>query len=162
MPQLKIDKDLIRSLAELLDETGLTDIEIADGDKQIRVSKTVNAYVASPAGENNESNNSVTSSISDEISEHSSEQKGNASQKATRQHGAITSPLVGTAYRSPEPGEAPFITEGDTVTEGQTLLIVEAMKTMNPIKAPHGGQVSQILVENGAPVEFGELLVIID
>ena len=74
----------------------------------------------------------------------------------------IKSPIVGTAYLSPEPGAKPFVSIGKKIKKGETLLIVEAMKTMNPIKAPHGGQVSQILVENGAPVEFGELLVIID
>ncbi len=76
--------------------------------------------------------------------------------------GAVTSPMVGTAYLAPEPDARPFVQTGDTVAEGQTLLIVEAMKMMNPIPAPRGGKVAQVLVSNGAPVEYGEVLVIID
>ena len=81
---------------------------------------------------------------------------------SARHHGAVTSPMVGTVYLSPEPGAAPFIKQGDSVSEGQTLMLIEAMKTFNPVKAPRGGKVTKILVENSSPVEYGEPLLILE
>ncbi|MFN3233354.1 MAG: acetyl-CoA carboxylase biotin carboxyl carrier protein [Alphaproteobacteria bacterium] len=147
MAKLTIDKDLIRELADLLDETGLTEIEIEDDDMRIRVGRggvAAAPVVAAPA---------PAVSISSEPT----------AEADVRAHpGAVTSPMVGTVYLAPEPGKPVFVKVGDSVAEGQTLLIIEAMKTMNPVEAPRAGIVKQILVENEKPVEFGEPLLIIE
>lgn len=153
----KIDNDLIRELAALLDETGLSEIEWEAEGQRVRVAKhgaaapvaQAPAPATAPAPEPRPAPPAAAAPPAPATD--------NASHP-----GAVTSPMVGTAYLSPEPDAKPFVQTGDTVTEGQTLLIVEAMKMMNPIPAPRGGKVTQVLVGNGAPVEYGEVLVIID
>ncbi|MGB2018747.1 MAG: acetyl-CoA carboxylase biotin carboxyl carrier protein [Parvibaculales bacterium] len=143
----------IKELAELLSETGLTEIEVETGDMRIKVARqgtAVSAVVpqvaAAPA-----------------TAEAAPEPKEAAPAPAPADHpGGVKSPMVGTAYLAPEPGSANFVKVGDTVSEGQTILIVEAMKTMNPIGAPKSGKVTQILVSNEQPVEFNEVLMIIE
>jgi acetyl-CoA carboxylase biotin carboxyl carrier protein len=144
------NEDLIRSLANLLDETGLTEIEIEENNLRVRVARTiVTAAHAVPLPSPSPAATGVA-------------QQGGASPNLENHPGVVTSPMVGTAYRSPEPGAPPFVEVGSVVREGQTLLIVEAMKTMNQIAAPRGGTVKRILVENGQPVEYGEPLMIIE
>ena len=143
----------IKELAELLKETDLSEIEIESGDLRIRVARqasVVNAVVpsAAPAPAAPEAAPAATAEA--------------AATPAAEHPGAVKSPMVGTAYLSPEPSAAHFVKVGDTVSEGQTLLIVEAMKTMNPITAPASGKVTQIIVNNEQPVEFGEVLMIIE
>ena len=150
MATFDIDGDLVRKLAGLLDETGLTEIEFAEGEKRIRVTKGGTApafYTQAPAGAA-PAPAAVTSPP--------------AALGVSSHPGALTSPMVGTAYISSEPGGPPFVRVGDTVKAGQTVLIIEAMKVMNPIKAPKAGMVSQILVEDAQPVEFGEILMTIE
>jgi acetyl-CoA carboxylase biotin carboxyl carrier protein len=149
---MKIDSKAIRELADLLEETGLTEIEVAEGDRVIRVGKVGTAYAPPPAPANMPSDPTVP-------------QKPNlqAPPPVAKAHpGAISSPMVGTAYLTPEPSAPPFVKRGDNVKAGDTLLIIEAMKVMNPIKAEKAGTVSQILIENGQPVEFGEVLMVIE
>ena len=139
-------EDLIRSLAELLNETGLSEIEIEENNVRVRVARTLTMPThlvhAGPATAGVSSTNSAVS-----LENHP---------------GVVTSPMVGTAYRAPEPGAPFFVEVGSVVREGATLLIVEAMKTMNQISAPRGGTVKRVLVENGQPVEYGEPLMIIE
>jgi acetyl-CoA carboxylase biotin carboxyl carrier protein len=150
MATFDIDGDLVRKLAGLLDETGLTEIEFAEGEKRIRVTKGGNApafYAQAPVGTAPAPAAAISPPAALGVSSHP---------------GALTSPMVGTAYVSSEPGGPPFVRVGDTVKAGQTVLIIEAMKVMNPIKAPKAGMVSQILVEDAQPVEFGEVLMTIE
>jgi len=152
MATFDIDGDLVRKLAGLLDETGLTEIEFAEGEKRIRVTKGGSPpafYAQAPASAAPPAPAAITTSPP-------------AALGVSSHAGALTSPMVGTAYVSSEPGGAPFVRVGDTVKAGQTVLIIEAMKVMNPIKAPKAGTVSQILVSDGQPVEFGEVLMIIE
>ncbi len=150
----KVDSNLIRELAALLDETGLSEIEWEHEGQRVRVAKhggaapvaQAPAPAAAPVTENPPAPSPAPAPVVDDASH----------------PGAVTSPMVGTAYLSPEPDAKPFVQAGDTVAEGQTLLIVEAMKMMNPIAAPRSGKIAQVLVSNGAPVEYGEVLVIID
>ncbi len=150
----RADFDLIRELAALLDETGLSEIEIGEGPERIRVARTMaGAAVAAPAPQ-------AAPAI-----EPPSGDAGEAPQAVnidSNHPGAVISPLVGVAFHAPEPGAEPFVKVGDSVSEGQTLFIVEAMKTMNPIKAPRGGRIAKILVENGTPVEYGEVLLVLE
>ena len=153
---MKIDAKAIRQLADLLTETGLTEIEVAEGDQMIRVNKG-GAYMGggqaqAPAG----------FAIS---SDPATPQRGNTAPPATitgDHPGAVTSPMVGTAYLSPEPSAPAFVKKGDTVNVGDTLVIIEAMKVMNPIKASKGGTITQILIETGKPVEYGDVLMVIE
>jgi len=151
------EQQLIRDLATLLDETGLTEIEIEKSGLKIRVARTaqIAATTVQPAPV-------VASTPAGETSPASVAAKTKAELDPANLPGAVKSPMVGTAYRATEPGAAPFIEIGSRVTAGQTLLIIEAMKTMNHIPAPSSGTVSQILFENGQPVEFGEVLVIVE
>ena len=137
--QMNVDIELVRELAELLAETGLSEIEVEDGDRKLRVARELQAaaYAAPPP-----------------------QQAAPASGPDLAN--AVPSPMVGTVYLAPEPGAKDFIAVGDKVSEGQTLLIVEAMKVMNPITAPRSGTVSKILVDNAQPVEFDQPLVVID
>ncbi len=146
-----IDEDAIRGLAEVLNDTGLSEIEVEQKGLRIRVARNVTATVTA-AGPAPATADTATA------------QKPAADPDAdlATHPGAVTSPMVGTAYRAPEPGAAPFVEVGTTVERGQTLMIVEAMKTMNHIPAPRAGTVSAILVENGQPVEYGEPLMIIE
>lgn len=157
---MKIDSEAITQLAKLLDETGLTEIEVAEGEKMIRVNKggmVVPAHSVAP----HHAVNANSIMPSDPAARQIANTEGPAA-VAANHPGAVTSPMVGTIYMSPEPNAAPFITKGAMVKAGDTLMIVEAMKVMNPIKSPVGGTVTQILVDNGKPVEFGEVLVVIE
>ena len=138
------DFDLIRDLAALLEETGLSEIEIGDGPERVRVARTVQGAAAA------EPLSTEAADVPTLVNVDSSHP------------GAVISPLVGVAYNAPEPGAEPFTKVGEQVSEGQTLFIVEAMKTMNPIRAPRGGRVTRILAENGAPVEYGEVLLVLE
>jgi acetyl-CoA carboxylase biotin carboxyl carrier protein len=139
------DKDLIRELADLLGETGLSEIEIETEGKRVRVARNVTISAQSFAD---------TSRPNREHEKRSPEE--------TQHPGTVISPMVGTAYRSPEPGAPPFVEAGARVAHGQTILIIEAMKTMNHIPAPHAGTVIAVLVEDGQPVEYAEPLAIIE
>ena len=143
---------LIRDLADLLNETGLSEIEIERDGLRLRVARqlTVSAGVAAPALAVAAAGAALGSAI------------GLKASDLANHPGVVKSPMVGTAYRSPEPGAASFIEIGSRVAQGQTLLIIEAMKTMNHIPAPKSGTVSAILIDSGQPVEFGEPLVIIE
>lgn len=144
---LSVDKELVRELAELLEETGLGEIEIGDQGRTLRVARNavVAAVAQAPAAEAPATGTGAE-----------------ADEDLAAHPGAVTSPMVGTVFMAPEPGASPFVKVGDQVAAGDTLLIVEAMKTMNPIPAPRDGRVARILVANGAPVEFGEALMILD
>jgi acetyl-CoA carboxylase biotin carboxyl carrier protein len=150
------DLDLIRDLARILDETGLTEIEIGSGAGRIRVARQALAQPVAAAA-------ALGPAPALTLIPGAAAEKGAILQSEPANHpGAVTSPMVGAAYVAPEPSAPPFVKVGDQVSEGQTLLIIEAMKTMNPIRAPRAGRVSRILVENGAPVEYGEVLLIIE
>jgi acetyl-CoA carboxylase biotin carboxyl carrier protein len=142
------EQRLIRELADLLNETGLSEIEIEKSGLKIRVARTVSIQ-------------SAVASAPAPAAAPGPVAKPAASDPA-KHPGVVKSPMVGTAYRSPEPGAPPFIEVGTRVSQGDTLLIIEAMKTMNQIPAPHSGKVTTVLIENGQPVEFGEPLVIIE
>jgi len=144
----KIDRDLIRELAKLLDETGLTEIEIEHAGLRVRVGRGATA--------------APVSAVALPTPQPAAAPVIVAPTDPSKHPGAVTSPMVGTAYRGPEPGAPPFIEVGSKVIAGETLLIIEAMKTMNQIPAPRAGTVTQILIEDGRPVEFGEPLVIIE
>jgi len=148
-PGGSFDKDLIRELAALLEETGLTEIEVEHEGKRIRVARGVN----------------LTTTLTTNVpqSEARENTRGPTRTEEFIVHpGTVTSPMVGTAYRSPEPGSPPFVEIGAKVTAGQTLLIIEAMKTMNQIPSPRAGTVIAILFEDGQPVEYGEPLAVIE
>ena len=145
-----IDKELIRELAQLLDETKLTEIEIERDGMRVRVGRGTTAVAAAvPAAPSAAALAAATAAAE-------------ASADPAKHPGAVTSPMVGTAYMGAAPGAKPFVDIGSKVLAGETLLIVEAMKTMNQIPAPRAGTVTQILVEDGQPVEFGEPLMIIE
>jgi len=152
-PKTLVDRELIQELSKLLDETGLTEIEIEQEGMRVRVARgTIAAsVVAAPAASVAPAPPPVTVAAPPA-----------ASLDVSKHPGVVTSPMVGTAYSAPEPGAKPFIEVGSKVKVGDTLLIVEAMKTMNQIPAPRAGTVIQILFEDGQPVEFGEPLVIIE
>jgi acetyl-CoA carboxylase biotin carboxyl carrier protein len=147
------DSALIRELALLLDETSLTEIEIERAGLRVRVARNISVAASMPANfmpvasASAATSMAVTPAVVADIAKHP---------------GVVPSPMVGTAYWSPEPGAKPFIEVGTKVSAGQTLLIIEAMKTMNQIPSPRAGTVTQILIEDGQPVEFGEPLVIIE
>jgi len=147
MPPFEIDTETIRKLAELMKETGLSEIEMAEGDRRVKVSRaTVAAPLAMAAPVRADAAPAVPATPVN-LASHP---------------GAVVSPMVGTAYFQAEPGAPPFINVGDTIRVGETVLIIEAMKVMNPIKSPKGGVVTQILVSDGQPVEYGEPLMIIE
>jgi acetyl-CoA carboxylase biotin carboxyl carrier protein len=148
-----IDPDLIRELAQLLEETGLSEIEIERDGQRVRVARPVAGMVpVAPAAP-----------VQVEAPPTSPAPPEAAAQAELATHpGLVKSPMVGTAYRGPEPGAMPFVDVGSQVAAGATLLIIEAMKTMNQIPAPRAGTVTRILVEDGQPVEYGEPLVVIE
>ncbi len=148
MGKLEVDQDLIRELAALLEETGLGEIEIADEEHRLRIARpavagqapappAAAAATAPPPPQDGDEN----------LAEHP---------------GAVTSPMVGTAYLGADPNSTPFIRVGDRVAKGQTVLIIEAMKHFNEIPAPRDGTVTRVVVENGSPVEFGEILLLLE
>ena len=151
-----VDHDLIRELARLLDETGLSEIEFERDGARVRVARHV--LGASPAAA------AMTAPIAAQapLAAAAAAAAAAASVDLAQHPGVLTSPMVGTAYRAPEPGAKPFVEIGSLVAAGATVLIIEAMKTLNQIPAPHSGRVSQILIEDGQPVEFGEPLMIIE
>jgi len=145
MARFDVDEVLVRKLSSLLDETGLTEIEYAKGEEHIRVSRgAVAAAAALPAGG-------------------PAAAAAQAAEKAAVPEGfVVTAPMVGTIYLSPEPGKPPFVKVGDVVSQGQTLLLIEAMKTYNDLRAPRAGKVLRILVGDTTPVEYGEALLILE
>ena len=147
---MNVDTKLVRELAELLSETGLTEIEVEDGDRKIKVSRGVAAPIQQDAA-----------AVPAAVAATAAPAQAAAEPAAPDTANAIRSPMVGTAYLHPEPGADPFIKVGDKVKAGQTLLIVEAMKVMNPIAAPADGTVTQILIENAQPVEYDQPLVVV-
>lgn len=148
MPKLQVDKALIHELSQLLDETNLTEIELCEGNRSVRVSRAA-AALAAPAP--------VVVAAPPQAAAASNGAGAGAADEA----GAVRSPMVGTVYLSPEPDAPPFVKVGDTVSAGQTLLIIEAMKVMNQIPAPKGGTVKKILAEDAQPTEYGDILVVI-
>lgn len=159
---MKINEGAIRKLATLLDETGLTEIEVVEGDQVIRVNRGASPAVHSHAHHAVAVAAAVNRNMSADPGTPRQANTDAPSTVAQEHPGAIVSPMVGTAYLAPEPGAATFVKKGDTVRAGDTLLIIEAMKVMNPIKAEKGGTVTQILVDSGKPVEFGEVLMVIE
>jgi acetyl-CoA carboxylase biotin carboxyl carrier protein len=150
----EVDHELIHELSKLLDETGLSEIEIEQDGQRVRVARggtVVAAPVPAPAVR------TVQAAAAQPMTESAA-----ALVDAAKHPGVVTSPMVGTAYAAPEPGAKPFVDVGSKVKAGDTLMIVEAMKTMNQIPAPRAGTVIQILFEDGQPVEFGQPLVIIE
>jgi acetyl-CoA carboxylase biotin carboxyl carrier protein len=156
MPKQKpaIDPNLIRELAQLLEETGLGEIEVERDGQRVRVARQVaeNKNAAGAAATPADTQPAGTVAI----------ETSPAQPDLAKHPGAVISPMVGTAYRGPEPGAMPFVDVGAQVAAGATLLIIEAMKTMNQIPAPRAGTVTKILIEDGQPVEFGEPLMIIE
>jgi acetyl-CoA carboxylase biotin carboxyl carrier protein len=147
------DAELIRELASLLDETSLTEIELERAGLRIRVARNVTVAAAVP---------SALPQAAATVPVVAAAAAASASTDLSKHPGVVPSPMVGTAYWAPEPGAKPFVEVGAKVSVGQTLMIIEAMKTMNQIPSPRAGTVTQILVEDGQPVEFGEPLVIIE
>ncbi len=151
MTRIPVDPATIRALAQVLTESGLTEIEICDKDTRVRLARTVSAApvatVTSVAAAAPVAVAAPTPAAPQDLSAHP---------------GAVTSPMVGVAYLAPEPGAAPYITIGQQVSAGQTLLLIEAMKTFNQIKAPKAGTVARILASSGTPVEYGEVLIILE
>lgn len=154
MAEFQFDEKLVRRLSKLLQETDLTEIEYESGGHRIRVARQIHRTMetmpaavpaAAPAGNPGAHAPAKPEQSSEPIPE-----------------GAITSPMVGTVYTAPEPGAPPFVQVGDEVQEGQTLLIVEAMKVMNPLPSPRSGKVTKVLITNGQPVEFGEPLLVVE
>ncbi|BBK38159.1 acetyl-CoA carboxylase biotin carboxyl carrier protein subunit [Allostella sp. ATCC 35155] len=144
-----VDEELVRTLARLLDETGLTEIEAQAGDARIRVARApATQVVAAPVA--------AAAATSDPAA------AGAGTVAPADDPGAVKSPMVGTVYLAPQPKAPPFVQPGDRVAAGQTLMIVEAMKVMNPITAPRPGTVRAVLVEDGGPVEFGQPLILLD
>lgn len=153
---------LVRALADILDDAGLAELEYETTDLSVRLSRVTGASapvaaVAAPVAAAAPAGSPAGSAAGSAAATTSS-----APADAASHPGAVTSPMVGTAYVAPEPDAPSFIEVGDTVKKGQTILIVEAMKVMNPITAPADGTVKQIMVTNGQPVEFGEVLVVIE
>lgn len=151
MPKLSVDKKLIRDLAELLAETGLSEISWSEGGVEVRVARNVTVAMAPPA-------QPAAAPVPVAVAPAPAIEAPDL----TSHPGAVKSPMVGTVYIAAEPGAQPFVKLGDTVREGQTVLIVEAMKTMNPIPAPRAGKIARILVENQQPVEYGQILMLIE
>lgn len=156
MSGISFTPDSIRALAQILRETDLTEIELADGEARLRVTRSVTVaptvVAAAP----------VAAAPAAAPLAAAAPAPAAAAEVSASTPGAVTSPRVGVAYLAPEPGAAPFITLGAKVAAGQTLLLIEAMKTFNQIKAPKAGTVTRILVESGSPVEYGEPLLVVE
>ncbi|MFN0044688.1 MAG: acetyl-CoA carboxylase biotin carboxyl carrier protein [Alphaproteobacteria bacterium] len=141
----RIERALVLELAALLEETGLTEIEYAQGDWRVRLARHAAAIAVAPAPTPAPAALPVRDAVPD-----------------ASHPGAVPSPMVGTAFLAREPGSAPFVKIGQAVREGETLLLIEAMKTYNEVRAPRAGKVARILVGDGTPVEFGETLLILE
>ncbi len=150
MARREVDEELIRRLASLLDEIGLTEIEYSERGWSVRVSKAAKGAIAAPAATGG-TEPGAPAEAPDTVQE-----------AAAGHPGAVTSPMVGTVYIAPEPGAEAYVKTDDMVSEGQTLFLIEAMKTMNPIRAPSAGKVTKIFVKNATPVEYGEVLLILE
>lgn len=159
---IMVDTGLVRELAELLDSTNLTEIEVKDGERVIRVARTAAAVTMTAAAPAQAPAHAPALPPGGWPSPPPAPAAAGGSDDVKTHPGAVKSPIVGTAYLTPEPGAAPFITEGATVKAGDTLLIVEAMKVMNPIAAPRGGVIKAILVKSEQPVEYDQPLVVIE
>ena len=146
---MQVDTNLVRELAEMLNDTGLSEITVEDGNRKIKVSRTMTAVAAAPVYAP-----APAASAAPVASAPAAEPVVSAN--------ALKSPMVGTAYLTPEPDAPPFAAVGDKVSAGDTVLIIEAMKVMNPIVAPNAGTVKAVLVESGQPVEFGQPLMVIE
>ena len=142
--KIEVDPELVRELSRLLEENKLTEIEVQRGDQRVRVARGI----AGGAVHHGAATHAVVPAL--------------AKAAESKHPGIVPSPMVGTVYRSPQPGAKPFVEEGAQVREGETLLIIEAMKTMNAIAAPRAGTVTKVMIEDGQPVEFGEPLLIIE
>ena len=153
MAKFELDTEFVRKLAQILHETNLGEIELGDGDKRIRVARPTVTVAAAPA---------AAAAAAPGAAPTAAGAVPAGGNDLGKHPGAVKSPMVGTAYLAPEPGKPNFVAVGDKVTAGQTLLIIEAMKTFNPIKAPKAGTIMQILVDNARPVEFGEPLMIVE
>ena len=148
----KVDSKAIRELAKILDDTGLSEIEYATDEWQIRVARG-GGYAPAPAAPAPAAPVAAPAPAAPAPTEDADHAK---------HPGVVTSPMVGVAYFAPEPGAAPYVKAGDTVSEGDVIALIEAMKVYNQIKAPRSGKVTKILIEDGSPVEFGEPLMIIE
>lgn len=151
-----IDQELIRDLANILTETDLTEIEIEQEDLRIRVSRAGTPHYVQTAIAPPPSAPALSVSQAAAVAEAAPEERPVAAKNT------VNSPMVGTAYLAPSPGARPFVEIGQTIKEGQTILIIEAMKTMNQIPSPRTGKVVDILVEDGQPVEYGEPLIVVE
>ena len=150
------DEALIRRLAALLEETGLDEIEIGEGPRRVRVARHP-SVVAAPAPA------LAAPPVPGDSAPAAGEAPPDREPVSDADHpGAVASPMVGTLYIAPSPGEKPFVTVGGSVARGETMFVIEAMKTMNPVRAPRGGTVTRVLASNGSPVEYGQLLAIVE
>lgn len=152
-----IDPELVRELAKIISDSGLSEIEVEHGELRLRIARTLTAAAAPVTHMVAAAPASVAPPAAPPPAA-----AAPAAAEAASHPGAVPSPMVGTAYLSPEPGAPAFIKVGDTVTAGQTLMVVEAMKTFNPIPAPRAGKITAILVSDAQPVEYGEPLVILE
>jgi len=149
MSRMLVDADAIRALADILTETGLTEIEVAEKDNRIRVVRSAGGQIVHTAA--------PVPAVAAPVAA-----AAPAPVDAANHPGAVSSPMVGIAYLTPDPAAPPFVHEGQSVTAGQTIMLIEAMKTFNQIKAPRSGTLTRFLVASGDPVEFGEALAIIE
>lgn len=154
MKGFELDEALLRQLADVMAETGLTEIEMADGERSLRVAKQAVAAAMVPAA--------MPAAVAHAPAATADTAAAGGSGSGYADADLLTSPMVGTGYLSPEPGAAPFIKVGDQVTPDKTVMIIEAMKVMNPIRAHKTGTVTQVLITDGQPVEFGEPLIVIE
>lgn len=145
--KITVDPELVAELSRLLEENKLTEIEVQRGDQRVRVSRASGVAQTTTAPAAPAAGTRPPASVGEDHAAHP---------------GVVKSPMVGTVYVAPEPGAKPFVEEGSEVREGQTLLVVEAMKTMNAIPAPRAGRITRILIEDAQPVEYGEPLLIIE
>ena len=151
MSRLLVDADAIRALADILTETGLTEIEISEADSRIRVARNVSVVQAAAPAAAPVAPVAPVAAV-----------PVTAPADPAKHPGMVPSPMVGVAYLTPDPASPPFAVEGQLVAAGQTIMLIEAMKTFNQIKAPRAGTLTKFLVESGQPVEFGEALAIIE
>jgi acetyl-CoA carboxylase biotin carboxyl carrier protein len=153
MAKFELDTEFVRKLAAILEETKLGEIELADGERRIRVARPTAPVTQAPV---------MMAAAPAAVAAPAAAAPAASGGDLSKHPGVVKSPMVGTAYLAPEPGKPNFVSVGDKVAAGQTLLIIEAMKTFNPIKAPKAGTVMQVLIENARPVEFGEPLMIVE
>lgn len=152
MSRMLVDKDAIRALADILTDTGLTEIEVSEGDNRLRVARNVTVQAAAP----------VAAAPVAAAAAPAAEAAPAAAADPASHPGAVPSPMVGVAYLTPDPSSPPFVQEGAQVAAGQTIMLIEAMKTFNQIKAPRAGTLVRYCVASGDPVEFGAPLAIIE